>query len=121
MKKGHLLRQPGCVSKSEKLKNVWKKRIMQKTELTEKSAEWIADRVETLTDYMQYGCALIAYRRQNGEFYMGKGTLIHYEHMFHKKYDMECIQSHVVYWDIEQQGWRTFQLENFLEWKPIVN
>lgn len=52
---------------------------------------------------------------------MGRGTLIHYEADFHRKYDIERIQNHVVYWDIEQQGWRTFQIENFLEWKPVVS
>ncbi|MEO4801001.1 SH3 beta-barrel fold-containing protein, partial [Bacteroides uniformis] len=25
------------------------------------------------------------------------------------------------YWDAEQQGWRTFLIENFMEWRPIVN
>ena len=52
---------------------------------------------------------------------MGRGTLIHYEADFHRKYDIGRIQNHVVYWDIEQQGWRTFQIENFLEWKPVVS
>ena len=62
----------------------------------------------------------IAYRKQNGEFYMARGTLIYYESDFHRKYDIERIKNHVAYWDIEQQGWRTFQIENFLEWRPIV-
>ena len=30
---------------------------------------------------------------------MGRGTLIHYEADFHRKYDIERIQNHVVYWD----------------------
>ena len=47
-------------------------------------------------------------------------TLIYYESDFHRKYDIERIKNHVAYWDIEQQGWRTFQIENFLEWRPIV-
>ena len=74
----------------------------------------------TITAYMPYGCALIAYQKQNGDFYMGRGTLIHYEADFHRKYDSERIQNHVVYWDIGLQGWRTFQIENFLEWRPMI-
>ena len=51
---------------------------------------------------------------------MARGTLIYYESDFHRKYDIERIKNHVAYWDMEQQGWRTFQIENFLEWRPIV-
>ena len=38
-----------------------------------------------------------------------------------KKHDMTSIKAHVAYWDAEQQGWRTFLIENFMEWRPIVN
>ena len=61
-------------------------------------------RIRLLTEYMAYGCALIAYRKQNGDFYMARATLVYYETCFHRKYDIERIQNHVVYWDIEQQG-----------------
>ena len=60
-------------------------------------------RILQLTAYMPYGMALIAYRKQNG-----RGTLIHYKADFHRKYDIEHIQNHVVYWDIEQQGINSF-------------
>ena len=80
----------------------------------------IAGVLLTLAD-MRTKLALIAYRKQNGDFYMARATLVYYETCFHRKYDIERIQNHVVYWDIEQQGWRTFQIENFLEWKPVVN
>lgn len=109
------------VTKSERVKAVWKKRITENTELSPECAEWMASRIHSLLDYMQYGYALIAYRKQNGYFYMGRATLTYYEDDFNKKYDMENVKSHVVYWDAEQQGWRTFQIENFLEWRPIVN
>lgn len=42
---------------------------------------------------------------------MARGTLIYYESDFHRKYDIERIKNHVAYWDMEQQGWRTFQIE----------
>ena len=29
------------------------------------------------------------------------------------KHDMTSIKAHVAYWDAEQQGWRTFLIENF--------
>lgn len=120
MKKRNAEQERKDVTKKGKMKAIWKKRIVQETGLSEKTAEWMAERVEALTDYMQYGCALIAYRKQNGDFYLVRGTLISYRNDFHKEYDIEHIENHVVYWDIEQQGWRTFQLENFLEWRPIV-
>ena len=25
----------------------------------------------------------------------------------------------IAFWDVELQAWKTFQLENFLEWSPI--
>lgn len=120
MKKQELGHQQEHVTKNERVESLWKKRIKQEKELSEETVAWMAQRIRLLTDYMQYGCALIAYRKQNGEFYMGRGTLICYEANFHKEYDNERTQSHVVYWDMEQQGWRTFQVENFLEWRPFV-
>ena len=85
------------------------------------SVQWMAQRINSLLEYMQYGYALIAYRKQDGSFYMGKGTLVSYESDFKKKHDMTSIKAHVAYWDAEQQGWRTFLIENFMEWRPIVN
>ena len=121
MEKQTLGHQQKYVTKDERVENLWKKLIGQETDLSEETIAWMARRILQLTAYMPYGCALIAYRKQNGDFYMGRGTLIHYEADFHRKYDIERIQNHVVYWDIEQQGWRTFQIENFLEWKPVVS
>ena len=31
---------------------------------------------------------------------------------------MDLTYAHI-FWDVEQQAWRNFQLENFLEWRPI--
>lgn len=109
------------VKKNERIQNLWKKRITENSTLSAACAEWMANRISALLDHMQYGYALIAYRKQNGDFQLGRATLIYYEHRFNKKYNPEEIKSHVVYWDADQQGWRTFLLENFLEWRPIVN
>ena len=109
MEKQTLGHQQKYVTKDERVENLWKKLIGQETDLSEETIAWMARRILQLTDYMPY------------DFYMGRGTLIHYEADFHRKYDIERIQNHVVYWDIEQQGWRTFQIENFLEWKPVVS
>lgn len=120
MKEQTLGHQSNHVTKSERVENLWKKLIRQETDLSDGTIAWMTKRILLLTEYMPYGCALIAYRKQNGDFYMGRGTLIHYEADFHRKYDIGRIQNHVVYWDIEQQGWRTFQIENFLEWRPMI-
>ena len=95
--------QPNHVTKEERVENLWKKLIRQETDLSEETIAWMALRIRQLTEYMPYGCALIAYRKQNGEFYMARGTLIYYESDFHRKYDIERIKNHVAYWDIEQQ------------------
>lgn len=98
----------------------WKKHIMDEKGYTETCAEWMAGRLEKLIVHLQYGHALIAYHKQNGEFCLVEGTLIGYEHSFGKQYNAEQIKSTLVYWNVEQQGWRTFQVENFLEWKPFI-
>ncbi|WP_300702686.1 SH3 beta-barrel fold-containing protein [Bacteroides sp.] len=109
------------VMKNEKIKKLWEKRVLENTELKPETARWMAQRIELLLDYMQYGYALIAYSKQDGSFYMGRGTLRYYEQDFHRKHNIVDIKAHVAYWDAEQQGWRTFQVENFLEWRPIVS
>ena len=121
------------VSKTEKTKKLWEKRITENTTLSMESVQWMAQRINSLLEYMRYGYALIAYRKQDGSFYMGRGTLVSYESDFKKKHDMTSIKAHVAYWDAsdvykrqaywdaEQQGWRTFLIENFMEWRPIVN
>ena len=110
-----------CVTKKEQVKKLWQKRITDNSTLSSECAKWMVNRIDALLNYMQYGYALIAYRKQNGDFYLGRSTLIYYEQDFKQKYDVGNIKSHIVYWDAEQQGWRTFMIENFLEWKPIVN
>ena len=79
----------------------------------------MAERLEALTDHLQYGHAVIAYRKQNGDFRLVKATLIYYEAEFHKKYDPTKIEGAVVYWNVDEQRWTTFQVENFMEWRPM--
>ena len=105
----------------EVLKKKWEIRIMLEKDYTEDAALWMADRIESLIDYMQYGYALIAYYKQDGTFQFVKATLLPYEGYFHQEYDIQRIEGHIVYWDVELQAWRSFQLENFLEWRPVVN
>ena len=82
------------VSESEAMKRKWEKRIMQEKNYSENTAKWMAQHLEALLDYMQYGHAVIAFYKQN-------------------------VEAAVVYWDIDEQGWRTFQMENFLEWRVM--
>lgn len=107
-------------SQSEAMKKKWKRRIMLEKDFAEPCARWMAQRLENLVDHMKYGHAAIAYYKQDGTFQLKTGTLIYYEQDFRKPYNPMKIEGAVAYWDVEQQGWRTFQMENFLEWKPIV-
>ena len=102
-------------SQTEAMKLRWKKRIVFEKGYTEMCAEWMAERLEALTDHLQYGHAAIAYQKQNGDFRLVKATLIYYEAEFHKKYDPTKIEGAVVYWNVDEQRWTTFQVENFME------
>ena len=104
----------------EALRNLWKIRIMLEKNYTETCATWMARRIESLIDHMQYGHALIAYHKQDGTFRLAKATLLPYEACFHRKYETARVKGTIVFWDVEQQAWRNFQLENFLEWRPVV-
>ena len=51
---------------------------------------------------MQYGHAVIAYRRAiDGEFQFVKATLIYYRHDFKREYEGNKLQAAVMYWDLE--------------------
>jgi len=113
------MRRPASLH--EALKKKWRIRIMIEKEYTENAAQWMTERIENLLDYMQYGYVLIAYHKQDGTFQLVKATLLPYENHFHRKYDVQRIEGHIVYWDVDLQAWRSFQLENFLEWRPVVN
>lgn len=108
-----------AVSLNEAMKNLWKIRIMLEKEFSETCAQWMAGRIADLIDHMQYGHALIAYHKQDGTFRLAKATLLPYEAEFHRKYEITRVTGTIVFWDVEQQAWRNFQLENFLEWRPV--
>ena len=109
-----------AVSKNEMMKGKWKRQIMLEKDYTEQCSEWMAERLEALLDHMQYGHATVAYRKQNGSFQLVKATLIYYEAEFHKKYDPAEVEGAVVCWNVDEQRWTTFQVENFMEWRPVV-
>ncbi|NDV66428.1 SH3 beta-barrel fold-containing protein [Bacteroides sp. 224] len=94
--------------------------IMREKGYSETTALWMIERLKQLVDHLQYGHAVIAYRKQNGEFRLTTGTLIYYPNAFKCNYHFKRIQTTVVYWDVAEQGWRTFQVENFMEWRPVV-
>ena len=97
----------------------WKKRFITEKEYSEECAEYLALRLVSLIDHMLYGYALIAFHKQDATFQLAKATLISYEGFFHRPYEMQRVESTVVYWDVELQAWRSFQLENLLEWRPV--
>ncbi len=107
-------------SQQEAVRKRWKIHIMQEKDYTENCAGWMVERIESLIDHMQYGCALIAYHKQDGTFKLVRATLLPYKNAFRKEYDMAKITGAVAYWDIELQAWRTFRMENFLEWRAVV-
>lgn len=110
-------------AKNEKwiqLTESWKRRIVEEKGYSEIVAERIAQRIGALAEHMQYGHAIIAYYKQNGIFQMATGTLIYYPKEFKQPYDIMHMRGTFVYWNVEVQGWRTFLIENFLEWRPII-
>lgn len=109
-----------AVSKNEMMKGKWKRQIMLEKDYTEQCSEWMAERLEALIEYMQYGHAAVAYMKQDGTFKLVKGTLVGYEKDFGKQYNPMEIKNTVVYRDVEQQRWMTFKIENFMEWRAIV-
>lgn len=76
-----------AVSKNEMMKGKWKRQIMLEKDYTEQCSEWMAERLEALIEYMQYGHAAVAYMKQDGTFKLVKGTLVGYEKDFGKQYD----------------------------------
>ncbi|WP_455587286.1 SH3 beta-barrel fold-containing protein [Bacteroides sp.] len=107
-------------SEGEAMREKWEKRITQEKDYRKSTAQWMAQRLEALLDYMLYGHAVIAFYKQDGKFKFVRATLIYYEEEFHKKYNPANVRGTVVYWDMDEQGWRSFQIENFLEWRTIV-
>ena len=49
-----------AVSKNEMMKGKWKRQIMLEKDYTEQCSEWMAERLEALIEYMQYGHAAVA-------------------------------------------------------------
>lgn len=109
------------LAEREQMRNRLTYRIMQEKEYTEECAKWMVNRIERLVDHMQYGHALLAYKRQDGEFKLAKGTLLYHARAFGRAYSLEQMKGGtLVYWDVEAQGWRNLLVENFLEWRPVV-
>lgn len=98
----------------------WKKRITEEKGCTENTAEHIALRVKALAEYMLYGHAVIAFYKQDGTFQLVTGTLINYSREFHHSFNIQQIHSAFVFWCVEAGAWRTFQIENLLDWKEFV-
>lgn len=47
----------------ENVKRRWTRQIVQEKGYTQTTAIWMVERIEELIDWMQYGYAVIAYRR----------------------------------------------------------
>ena len=84
----------------ERLTEAWKRRIVVEKGYPETIAERIANRVKALADYMQYGHAIIAFYKQNGNFQLVTGTLISYHREFRHSYDMQQVHSTFIFWCI---------------------
>ena len=109
--------------KDEDLKGLtekWKKRIVNEKGYSEDTAMCYARKLWKLAKYMQYGYAIIAYYKRDGTFQMVTATLTPYDKEFNHPYDIYQVRSAFTYWNVESGGWRTFQIENFLEWKPMI-
>lgn len=99
---------------------LWKRRIIKEKGVSEEYAAGKVEKIKKLIEYMQYGHALIAYHKQDDVFCLSSATLIGYERFFHLQYDWNRVRSTVVFWNGDEQEWRSFRIENFMEWKPIV-
>lgn len=108
-----------CVSLNEALVEKWKKRFILEKGYSEELSEWLTRSLAKLIDHMQYGHVLVAFYKQDATFQLAKATLLPYENFFHRKYDVKRLEATVVYWDVDSQAWRSFQLENLLEWRPF--
>lgn len=106
----------GCNLMKERMKN----RIMLEKSFSEECAQWMVGRLESLIEHMLCGHAAIAYRKQNGDFQLAKGTLMYYRRTFGRTVAIDRIRGTLVYWDVDAQAWRSFLVENFMEWRPIV-
>ena len=115
--KRHEFKNP--VPVRERMAEKWKKRFMFEKGYSEECAEYMAQRLIDLIDHMQYGHVLVAFYKQDATFQLAKATLLPYENFFHRKYDVKRLEATVVYWDVDSQAWRSFQLENLLEWRPF--
>lgn len=109
--------------KDEDLKGLtekWKKRIVNEKGYSENAAMCIARKLRKLAEYMQYGYAIIAYYKRDGTFQLVTATLTSYSREFNQPYNIFQVHGAFVYWNVESGGWRTFQIENFLDWKPMI-
>lgn len=104
----------------KQLTEVWKRRMMAEKNYPKEKAVQIVERLKALATYMQKDYAIIAYYKLDGNVQLTRGTLIPYSRHFNQPFDIAKIHSTFAYWDIEQGGWRTFQIENFLEWEAII-
>ena len=94
------------------LTEVWKRRIVSEKGYSETIAERIAEKVKSLANYMQYGHAIIAYYRQNGNFQLVTGTLISYNRDFHHSYDMTQVHSTFIFWCMEEKDRKSTRLNS---------
>lgn len=106
------------VSESEAMKRKWEKRIMQEKNYSEIPPNgwhniWKPYWTTCNTDMPS------SHSTNKTGSQIVKATLRYYEAEFHKKYNPANVEAAVVYWDIDEQGWRTFQMENFLEWRVM--
>lgn len=105
----------------EALRNLWKIRIMLEKNYTETCATWMAQRIESLIDHMQYGHALIAYHKQDGTFRLAKATLLPYKADFRKDYDITRVTSTIAFWDVELQAWKPSSWKTSSNGVPYAN
>ena len=103
----------------EAIRNLWKIRIMLEKNYTENCATWMAKRIESLIDTCNTDMRSLPIIGRTEHSDSSGQTLLPYKNMFRQDYDIARVTTTIAYWDIEQQAWRTFQLENFLEWSPV--
>lgn len=101
------------------LQQKWADEIIREKGYSILRASCMSRRIEQLIKHIQCGHAVIAYYRQDGTFKLAKATLLPYKKSFRREFCLNYIHHIFLYWDVEEQAWRTFRLSNFLEWRPV--
>ena len=80
------------------------------------------DQVSLIIQVLQQmlrGYAAISYLQKDGTPKLARGTLAYYEHFFNTPFQWVNQNGTIPFWDGDAKVWRTFQVENLLDWRLV--